>query len=301
MIDLIIIIFFIIFIKINKKTNGRNIKDSKACKDFKYMDKELIIIGDIHGDYKALVEILQKERIIDDNNEFLKNDKKIIQLGDMVNKGKNSYKSLKLLQYVQKKSENNNVIRLIGNHELMFLQNNYRYSKSEIDRKNLKNIKELIETDILNGSLKSCYNINNLIFSHAGITDYCINELSLKNKTINEVSDYINNRMKHFVKNNLLKDNRFNNILIDSHGIFWFRKNNEAKNFLNSNKYLQFIGHTIKNYIQPSKDLSAIYTDIGMYNNDKISYLIIKNNKILIKNKKNKMWVIENFLDKYCN
>ena len=275
---------------------------SIACKDFKYMDKELIIIGDIHGDYQALVEILQKEEIIDNNNKFLKNDKKIIQLGDMVNKGKNSYKSLKLLQYVQKESGNDNVIRLIGNHELMFLQNDYRYSKSKIDRKNLKNIKELIKRDILNGSLKSCYNVNNLIFSHAGITDYCINRLTLKKyKTINEVSEYINNRMKYFVENNILENDQFKNILIDNHGIFWFRKKDESINFLNSNKYLQFIGHTIKNYIKPSQDLSAIYTDIGMYSNDKISYLIVKNNKILIKNKKNKKWKIENFLDKYCN
>ena len=88
MIDLIIIIFFIIFIIKNIKKKVRNMQKSIACKDFKYMDKELIIIGDIHGDYQALVEILQKEEIIDNNNKFLKNDKKIIQLGDMVNKGK---------------------------------------------------------------------------------------------------------------------------------------------------------------------------------------------------------------------
>ena len=85
--------------------------------------------------------------------------------------------------------------------------------------------------------------------------------------------------MKYFVENNILEDDQFKNILIDNHGIFWFRKKDESINFLNSNKYLQFIGHTIKNYIKPSQDLSAIYTDIGMYSNDKISYLIVKNNK----------------------
>ena len=55
-----------------------------ACNGINIDDKNIIVIGDIHGDKEALVEILQREKIIDQNQDWIDNDKIIVQVGDVV-------------------------------------------------------------------------------------------------------------------------------------------------------------------------------------------------------------------------
>lgn len=73
-----------------------------------------IVIGDIHGCYnelKELVSYLESEKVYDKNND------KLIFLGDYIDRGENSRG---VIRYVRKlQEENNNVIALMGNHEDM--------------------------------------------------------------------------------------------------------------------------------------------------------------------------------------
>ena len=74
------------------------------------------VIGDIHGNYLKLVEILKK------TNPKLHEDK-IIFLGDYIDRGGDSYKVIQLLKGLQEKYGKDHVILLRGNHEQMAIEN----------------------------------------------------------------------------------------------------------------------------------------------------------------------------------
>ena len=106
-----IIVFIIIILSICCFNGLMSQKFSKpiACNGFNIDNKNIIVIGDIHGDKEALVEILQKEKIIDQNQEWINNDKIIVQVGDVVDRGPQSLEALELLDIFNQKA---NKIRL---------------------------------------------------------------------------------------------------------------------------------------------------------------------------------------------
>jgi serine/threonine protein phosphatase 1 len=73
--------------------------------------KKTFIIGDIHGCYQSLVNLLG---LIGDTDDT------IIFLGDYIDRGPDSKKVVDLL--VQLKKDRPRIITLLGNHELMFLR-----------------------------------------------------------------------------------------------------------------------------------------------------------------------------------
>lgn len=73
--------------------------------------KKTYVIGDIHGCYQSLANLLE---LIGDNGDT------IIFLGDYIDRGPDSAKVVSLL--VQLKKELPRVITLLGNHESMFLR-----------------------------------------------------------------------------------------------------------------------------------------------------------------------------------
>lgn len=74
------------------------------------------IIGDIHGHYSELKELLNLL------NPNFKNDK-LIFLGDYIDRGPQSYDVLQLLINLQEKHGDDKVVLLRGNHEQMAMEN----------------------------------------------------------------------------------------------------------------------------------------------------------------------------------
>ena len=70
--------------------------------------------------------------------------------------------------------------------------------------------------------------------------------------------------------------------------------------FVPSTKFLQIIGHTIKDKITVSPNFGVIYVDVGMSSSNKIGYLNIVDNMILSKNMKDNEWKTENIQDMFC-
>ena len=79
-----------------------------------------IVIGDTHGCYKELKELILT---LEADGEYNKNTDKIVFLGDYIDRGEDSRLVIKFIRDMQK--ENENVIALMGNHEDMLL--NYLY------------------------------------------------------------------------------------------------------------------------------------------------------------------------------
>ena len=78
------------------------------------MTSRIIAVGDIHGCYYTLLDLLEKIK-------YDKNYDKLIFLGDYIDRGKNSFEVVSYLINLQKTVGNNNCICLMGNHEDMII------------------------------------------------------------------------------------------------------------------------------------------------------------------------------------
>lgn len=81
-----------------------------------------IIIGDIHGCYRELTELLEKV-------EFKKETDRLISLGDLMDRGGQSYEVFDLFRYLKAEMGERCII-IKGNHEEMMLE----ATQSPIDR-----------------------------------------------------------------------------------------------------------------------------------------------------------------------
>jgi serine/threonine protein phosphatase 1 len=126
------------------------------------------VIGDIHGNYKELNELLSKI-----NPDF--NNDELIFLGDYIDRGPDSYHVIQLLITLQKRYGENHIILLRGNHEQMAINNinsgcidyNNGYDATYEDfTRNNDSIENYLE---LFNSLPLYYEDDNFIYVHGGI------------------------------------------------------------------------------------------------------------------------------------
>jgi calcineurin-like phosphoesterase family protein len=78
----------------------------------------LFVVGDIHGRYDLLQQLLERIDAEIESRQF--RDSKLIFVGDYIDRGENSFKTLKLLADMGEKLPEN-VTCLMGNHEKMML------------------------------------------------------------------------------------------------------------------------------------------------------------------------------------
>lgn len=126
------------------------------------------VIGDIHGNYKELENLLNKI------NPDFKQDT-LIFLGDYIDRGPQSYKVIQLLINIQENYGNENVVLLRGNHEQMAI-NNIKYDRIDLyngyDKtfKDFNKNKDSIENyyNFFN-SLPLYYEDESFIYVHGGV------------------------------------------------------------------------------------------------------------------------------------
>lgn len=75
-----------------------------------------IVIGDIHGCYNELKEMIET---LEKNGEYRRGIDKLVFLGDYIDRGEDSRLVIEFIRNLQE--ENDNVIALMGNHEDMLL------------------------------------------------------------------------------------------------------------------------------------------------------------------------------------
>lgn len=134
--------------------------------------KTYYILGDIHGEFSLMIDILLKAGLI---SKYFKWDAPegtvLVQVGDMVDgapsqKSISSYLLLKDLQKEAVAANNKSaVIRLAGNHELHYIGacRGGGYSKEISDA-----LSHTIKIDCLNKSLQAAYCMDGWLITHAG-------------------------------------------------------------------------------------------------------------------------------------
>ena len=91
---------------------------------------DLFVVPDIHGDFQGLIKALRIGSIINENFDWIASDTIVVQTGDIFDRGPDSKQIVEFLLGLQLEALNYGgcVILLLGNHELLNLQHDFRYA-----------------------------------------------------------------------------------------------------------------------------------------------------------------------------
>lgn len=188
---------------------------------------KLLIIGDIHGQCDSLKLFLQRNGVVDENMKWTFGTATIVFMGDIFDRGEQVTEAFWLIYNLENEARlhGGQVQLLLGNHELMEFNSDYRYlsDKYHILCKNLHlNYSHLYSKKSLLGkwlrSKNSMLKIDSLLFVHGGIhPDILKYKVSV---------DSVNNLMRNYL--NAKRESKFENhyllnFLLSLNGPFWFR------------------------------------------------------------------------------
>lgn len=153
-------------------------KNNKSLTSIKKFDT-LYALGDLHGEYENLIQMLKKNQLIDANYNWTGGKKILLFLGDICDRGPQVNNCLWLIYklYNQAPETGGKVLLILGNHELMTMANNIKYlHPSDLKIASFYNMAfaHLINpfTTILGNWIieqPSVIKIDRLLFSHGGI------------------------------------------------------------------------------------------------------------------------------------
>ena len=94
----------------------------------------VVAVGDIHGDFDALVSILQEAGIIDDQHNWAGGNATLVQTGDLLDRGAQDRQVMDLLMELEKQATRGGgrVVALLGNHEMMNIMGDLRYVAPQV-------------------------------------------------------------------------------------------------------------------------------------------------------------------------
>lgn len=104
--------------------------------------KRIIVIGDIHGDWRALSKALRLAKLTNSNGKWIGGQTHLVQVGDILDRGGrpatygDEMSESKILRHLFKlqrsaKKAGGGVHLLLGNHELMNVMGNFQYATSK--------------------------------------------------------------------------------------------------------------------------------------------------------------------------
>lgn len=207
--------------------------EADACR-YKQPDK-LLVISDIEGNFFALQSILSNNGVIDENFDWSYGTNHLLVLGDLIDRSNNVLACLWLLYKLDFQAEEcgGKVHIMLGNHELMNFNGDYRYVHAKyISDPILKELYALLfsTSSILGNWLRTkntIEKIGNYLFVHAGISPAVLGfNFSIEN--INEIV------RKHLGKKSFEILDREEAMLFGPEGPLWYRglinKNSVPKN-----------------------------------------------------------------------
>jgi Icc-related predicted phosphoesterase len=250
----------------------------------------IIAIGDVHGDFRALLKCLRLAKVIDKNRKWIGGDTVVIQLGDQVDsKCRSGYcemdeigDELKILKFldnldISAKKSLGGVYSLLGNHELMNVMGNINYTSAE-NLIGFGGAKERINKFAPSGEIaiylacnrNSIMKIGDYIFVHGGLLPHKAKQYSLE-KMNSIIREYL-------LGNKSANDKDVKDLLTGNESPFWSRlfsnafTGNSAETCQTLDETIEYlkvkgmvVGHTVqKNGINSGCDGKIWRTDVGL-------------------------------------
>lgn len=185
--------------------------------------KKFLVLSDTHGQYKLFTDLLRNNKIVDHNLNWSWGDGHLVINGDVFDRGEGVTESLWLIYSLQQQAEKagGKVHFLLGNHELMIMENDMRYIKEKYIRVASElniSLQEMYDQNTLLGrwlrARPTCLIINNNLIVHAGISP----QLAAKIESL----DSLNQLTGSILSGNYHEEAEIN-LLTGSLGPFWYR------------------------------------------------------------------------------
>lgn len=260
----------------------------------------LFVIGDVHGRYDELINLLQKSNTIDSKLNWIAGKAHMVFLGDLFDRGNDVTKVLWFIYELEDQAElaGGKVHLVLGNHEIMTMTKDLRYvspKEKAIAGAFGKSYDELFHpTKSLLGawlrSKPSVLKIDKAIFAHGGIVE-------LETGTIKGFNQLVHNYMEEDIFFEIMKDqpdstkydpmkwNQMRYFFYSEESPFWYRgyvRSDTLKPQLNSmlrkyNSNVHIVAHTPLETITQKYDGKLLTTDL----NEAATQLLL-----LVKNKR---------------
>jgi len=140
--------------------------------------RRIVVVGDVHGSSDGLREVLVAAGVISGGGVAgcarlaTAADTVVVQLGDLVDRGPNATAAWDCLDELQATSGGvvRGLVRLVGNHELMWLQGRFRYARKD-SASVRRDLVGRMREGIADGSLVGAASLlgGQLLFTHAGL------------------------------------------------------------------------------------------------------------------------------------
>jgi hypothetical protein len=232
--------------------------------EFKGVDS-VYVLGDTHGNFEEVVQILQNSKLIDENHQWIGRSVHLVFLGDILDRGKDA---LRLTWFIyeleQSAAQHGGQIHLIlGNHEIMVMSNDLRYvsaKEQQVASMHQVSYQQLYHPtrSVLGRWLSTkpaALKIDEILFAHGGI----IMGSSLKSFN-DRAYDYTQTPLFSHLMEQPFDSVSFSQVerkeqkdyLYDSFGPFWFRGYVQTDTLgsyldailLNNKAKLHVVGHT---------------------------------------------------------
>ncbi len=250
--------------------------------------KNLAVLSDVHGQYDIAVELLKKNKVIDDELNWNYGKGHLVIVGDVFDRGPKVNEMLWLVYKLEKQAEKENgkVHLLLGNHEYMVLHQDLRYLNEkypEVSKMLNKSYTELYGPNTIIGrwlrSKPTILKIGKLTFVHGGISKEFLLAGYNRNKTNKLMREAIDREKKE------MKTTGFYGKYFGKYGPVWYRgyfrdslPENEINDILKKIKSEHIIvGHCSHKKIIQVYNKKIFGVDASMKNGEYGELLFIEN------------------------
>ncbi len=123
------------------------IESSHIAWNFEQAPRRIVAVGDIHGDYNALVTILRGARLINARGKWIGGKTHLVLMGDLIGKGSDSRLVMDFMMRLEREVPGQ-VHSLLGNHELFASAGRYSAMTDDVEAFRLTGSEESLRRSI---------------------------------------------------------------------------------------------------------------------------------------------------------
>jgi len=260
---------------------------------------KLLVLSDIEGNFRSLRNLLFNNHVVNNKLQWTFGDGHLVIVGDVVDRGDCVVECLWLIYSLEERAKRAGgyVHFILGNHEIMNLQGDWRYMHPKYIKHDsvgasgstaLYDGNKELERWLLTKNIVE--RVGNILFVHGGISP-AIQDLPI---TIQQINQYARALYRNLSPS--VGAHRYSNILVASdHSPLWYRgyyqqqtSDTEIEAILTKFSVNHIItGHTVMNQISKFFDGKVINVDTD-HANDKSEALLIEGNRFYRVNTKGK-------------
>ena len=241
--------------------------------------RRVVAVGDLHGDLDAFRTLLTAAKVLD-GDSWCGGRTVLVQTGDVVDRGPDSVATYEFLADLQVRASKGHgqVVRLVGNHEVMLLEGDF----SHADFPGARAMAGRVAEDILAGRVRAAWAHGGWLFTHAGVVHSQILRLRGEMRaaterprrfSIRRLAEHLDGKLHAAVQAGTYTDPIFD--VGTSRGgderdggIFWADFDDELETPRRAPRIHQVFGHTPEGYhgarFRASGDGRRINIDIGI-------------------------------------